>query len=124
MKYFRVYYGWGKDDFLSIPETELSKAIKAQITGMVALLEGGSLSGSEIKKIIPDYQREMGWNREYQLGYEDYQEIGDAKRKDFENVFLIAKTNTERAISGLPPVTSIEPSVEAKQLADKFKIND
>lgn len=121
MKYFRVYFGWGKDDFISIPETDLKKAIKAQITGQVALLETGSLSGNEIKRIIPDYQREMGWNRDYDLGYEDYKQIGST-RKEYEDTFILIKTNVERTLDGLPEVKSIEPSNEAKMLADKYKI--
>lgn len=122
MKHFRVYFGYGKDDFYSIPETELAKAINAQLTGKVALLEAGTISGNEIKRIQPDYQRIMGYNRDHQLGSEDYVEIGGKIRKEYQDIYLLTKTNVERRIKGLEPLQQIEPSNEAKQLADKFKI--
>jgi len=122
MKYFRVYFGYGKDDFYSIPETELQRAIKAQITGQVALLETGTISGNEIKRIQPDYQREMGWNRDYQLGYEDYTEIGPTRRKEYEDAYLLGKGNVERLLQGLPPLEQIETSKEARMLAEKYKV--
>lgn len=122
MKNYRVYFGYGKDDFYSIPETDLQKAIKAQITGQVALFENSSISGNEIKRIQPDYQRDMGWNRDYQLGYEDYQQIGNKMRQEYEDTFLLNKTNVERQIQGLPPIKQIEVSNEAKILAEKLKI--
>lgn len=122
MKYFRVYFGYGKDDFYSIEEKELPKAIKAQITGQVALLSVATISGNEIKRIQPDYQRDMGWNRDYQLGAEDYLQIGSKKRKEYEDTYLLIKTNTERVLNNLPPVANIEVSTEAKMLAEKYKI--
>lgn len=108
MKYFRVYYGYDKDDFYSIPETDLRKAIIAQGTGNVAVFDVGTIAGNEIKRIQPDYQRLMGWNRDYKLGEEDYRRIGDKTRIDFEDTFLLTKTNVERELKGLPPLEQLE----------------
>ncbi len=120
MKYFRVYFGFGKDDFLSIPQTELPKAINAQVTGKVALLESGSIAGNNIHRIVPDYQREMGYHRDYQLASDDYVAIGNKAKTEFEGIYLLAKTNVERHIQGLPPLIKLEPSKQAIALAEKL----
>ena len=122
MKYFKVIYGYGKDDFFSIPQTELAKGINAQVTGKIALFETGSISGNEIKKILPDYQKEMGWNRDYQLGHEDYAQIGKKLIKEYEDFYLLTKTNLERHLKGLPLLEKLENASEVKVLADKLSI--
>jgi hypothetical protein len=92
-KYYRVKTGYGKDDFISIDETELSKALRAQIKGSVAVFAEGSVSGNSILTITPDYQRMMGWNRNYSLTGEDYDEIGKALPRECMN--LIVATQEE-----------------------------
>lgn len=75
MKYYRVKYGYGKDEFYSIQETDLHRAIKAQGDGSIFLCEEGTISGNNIMAIHPDYNRLLGVNRDYQLTGEDYQEL-------------------------------------------------
>lgn len=76
MKHYRVKYGYGKDDFYSILETDLEKAMRAQISGTVFVCEEGTIAGNNIMQIVPDYQRLLGLNRDYELNHEDYQELG------------------------------------------------
>lgn len=90
---YKVKIGFGSDDFMVIDETELSMALRAQITGKVALFKEGSISGNNIISIRPYYNHLMGWNREYQLNDEDYKEVG-TKVHD-EHIRLLQSTKLE-----------------------------
>lgn len=76
MKYFRVKFGYGKDDFYSVDESELPKAIRAQVNGTILVCEEGTIAGNNIMAIAPDYNRALGVNRDYTLTGEDYNELG------------------------------------------------
>lgn len=118
MKHYRVMCGYGKDDFISINETELKKAIIAQGTGRVVILNEGSIAGNEIKRILPDYQRDMGWNRDYALTGEDYEVIGDKKMREYTQL----QTNTMLEIEGKYVPQPKEISDGVKQLAEKMRV--
>lgn len=72
MKYYKIKTGYARDEFLSIPETELAKAIYSHVHGTVFVHSAGTLSGKLIQRIDPDYHRELGFNFEYELRGEDF----------------------------------------------------
>lgn len=75
MKYYRIKWGYGKDDFYSVNEQDVPRAIKAQLTGSVFMCDEGTIAGNSIMAIMPDYNRILGFNRDYQLTGEDYAEL-------------------------------------------------
>ena len=64
-RWFRVKFGYGKMDFISIPEEKLAKCVYAWQTGGI-FSDGAMLSGKEIKTITPDYHKHTGWNDWYE----------------------------------------------------------
>lgn len=67
--------GYDKDDYIPIDETELDKALFAHMTGAKAVFENGSITGTHISGVLPDYHKAMGYNRGYKLTAQDYAEI-------------------------------------------------
>jgi hypothetical protein len=99
MNYYRVKTGFNADDFISINESELAMALRAQITGRVGVFEQGTISGNHIISIIPDYQRAMGYHRDYHLTGEDYNYIG-TKVDEHRLFFETTKTEVFAQIEG------------------------
>lgn len=118
MKHYRVQYGFGKDEFYSVDEQELGKALKAQLTGAIVVLKEGTLNGERIITIKPDYNRLMGYHRDYVLNGEDWDEIGAQNIKEHQLFF----ENTKLALEGKPPVQEKPKEISdgAKQLARKM----
>lgn len=83
MKYYRVKFGYGKDDFISVDETELQKAVSAQVTSRVAYFAEGTISGSHIIAIISDFQRELGLHRDHELTWQDYDELSPRLHREY-----------------------------------------
>lgn len=100
-KYYRVKIGYGKDDFVQIGEEELERALRSQGRGTIALIGGASVAGNHIMAIVPDYQEELGYNRDYVLTGEDYAQIGKKRMREYTDYLLeMARDN---AI--LPPLS-------------------
>lgn len=76
---FKVKHGFENQDFIKIDESELEKAIYAQMSGKVGIFKGGTVRGSNIISITPDW----GFNAGYELQAEDFAEIRNsgAERK-------------------------------------------
>lgn len=121
MKYFRVKYGFGKDDFYSITEDELPKALRAQVNGTVVAFHEGTVAGNNIITIQPDYQREMGWNRDYDLQGGDYAYIGNKKVEEYRMCLEQAKTQALGTGGAAVPRIAV---TGAAQLASEKRVTE
>ena len=99
MKEYKVKTGFGEGDFVVIDETELASALRAQITGKVAIFKEGSVSGSAILGIKPYYNKLIGYNRNYELNNEDYREVGTKTQNEHTDLL----TNEALSIRGVAP---------------------
>lgn len=82
IKFYRVKYGFGDDEFYSIPGEDLKNALIAQGSGGIFACEEGTIAGNNIISIMPDYNRVLGLNRDYKLTGEDYGLLGVALVKN------------------------------------------
>ena len=60
-RYFKVYIDY--QNYISIDETELEKALYAFETGEPVVFEMGA--ASRIQSIIPDFNKALGWYSDY-----------------------------------------------------------
>jgi hypothetical protein len=65
-RFFRVKYGYGKMDQVTISESELERAIYSQIKGTPMLLGTSMVKGNNIIAIQPNYHKHTGWNDWYE----------------------------------------------------------
>lgn len=72
-KYYKIHLGYDKE--ISIREKDLPRAVYAQITGDLLVLDSASVVGSSITLIEPDYHKAMGFNEGYKLQAEDWKYI-------------------------------------------------
>lgn len=79
MRYFkiRIEYGRGDDRYVFIDETELELAYLCFLTDTKAVFSGGPVRGKDIISITEDWHRALGWNRDHQMGPEDWGEAND-----------------------------------------------
>lgn len=122
MYYFKVKIGFKDDEFLGVDENEVEIALRAQITGRVAVLKSGTVSGNHIISITPDYQKEMGWAHDYHLTGEDMFEIGNGKVEEYRN-FLAEKKGKVYVQLGTPIAEDVK-QIEAPVAEIKGKIDE
>lgn len=107
--YFRVKTGYGPNDYISIGQDEYSKAVRAQINKSVVIFqEKGSISGSNIQSVLPDWNKELGYYPDYQLKGEDMNEVPRLRQEEYRNFTQHESINVERQIQGLPLLERIE----------------
>ncbi len=107
--YFRVWLGYEK--FISITDDELEKALAAHISGGIALLGNGSVSGKSISLIEPDYHRAMGYNEGYKLTPEDWKQI-DSQCAEYKGYIGRAKENVQKMLAEGKVLKSKQKSIE------------
>lgn len=102
MRYFRVKTGYRAEDFISIDETELERAVVAQGTGKVAVFKSGTVSGNHIISIKEDLHKLLGYNPLYELKPEDMNSLPKKELREHQE-FL--KQVAEKIVGGLPEPT-------------------
>jgi len=127
MRYFKVKIGYDINDFFQIDESELPKAILAQVKGMVAIFKTqGTVAGNSIISIQPDWNRELGYNRDYKMNGEDFRRLSNTTKQKYDSILQLVNENILREMKGLPLLKNENElllSSESKQLSDKLKIN-
>lgn len=134
-EYFRLYrFG---DERIGIPITraEAERAIYAQATGRVFLSKEGSISGSSISAVLPDFNRALGYNEDYRLQGEDRQDIKryapeyiGAFEELNKRVKHLIDTKREHLIGTLVSLPELERelpkelSAQSAEIAKKFDI--
>ena len=72
---FKIMRGFGQDDFIPIDESELEKAIYCHMSRKDGAFSMGSINGSHISAVMPDFHGTMGWNYSYKLTPDDWDDI-------------------------------------------------
>jgi hypothetical protein len=123
MKY-KVKWGFGTDDFTIIDETEVSKAMRAQINGTIVVCGGESIAGRNIINIKPYINSIMGWSRTYQPTSEDYADLGGDDLKALRDGELFLENTTLQITGKQLEIKNKElpPSQYSKELSEKFKV--
>lgn len=109
--HFRVKIGFDKNDYVSVGQEEYSKAVRAQINKSVVIFKDhGSISGANIISVLPDWNKELGYNNDYQITSEDMNEIPRIRQGQYRDYTTHESVNVERQLQGLPPLERIEVS--------------
>jgi hypothetical protein len=107
--HFRVKIGFEPNDYLSIGADEYSKAVRAQIKKSVVIFkDNGSVSGANIISVLPDWNKELGYNNDYAINGEDMNEIPRIRQSQYREFTAYEGENVERQIQGLPPLEKLE----------------
>jgi len=138
-RYFKVKYGYSVADQVSIPESELEKAIYAQIKGTPTQLGNAYVNGRNIIAITPHWHKHTGWYDwfEPQTG-EDFEQI---KRDcpNYDGIIehhkqrvqyllstsqenLIGKNIKTTGLSAPEVIKETHQQIDTKSLADKMRI--
>lgn len=97
--YFKVFRGYGEDDYIPIDDTELEKAVYAHMSGKPVAFENGSINGNQISIIRPDFVRAMGWNKGYKPTPEEHGEIEATVGKKYLGIIGRAKERVQGYIA-------------------------
>lgn len=90
MLYYKIHIGF--NDFILIDQDDYAKAIRAQVTGKVAILKNGeTISGNLIGRVSPDWEKMTGFDLKKNFPhYQDEVEKVKKIRKEHEEFIKTA----------------------------------
>ena len=124
MIYFKVKTGFEPNDFISIDETELHRAVIAQATGKIGIFKEGTVAGNNIISIKEDWSRMMGYNRGYELNDENYNDIPRKLKEEARTAYLRGSEEANAKLENRPIRQIEEPKNKGggmKSLGDIIK---
>ena len=74
----------------------------------------GSVSGANIISVLPDWNKELGYNNDYYVTEEDKNEIPRLRQGEYRDFTQYESKNVERQLQGLPPLERIEANPVTK----------
>lgn len=134
--YYKILQGYEHERDIIIRENELERAYGLFMLGGRWIFSGGAVDGKNIQTIVEDYHSTMGWNKEYRLGTDDYEQLTqlgvDRKmrlvlEKAKEKVMYLINSNKQELIGKNVEILELkiphkEISQDTKSLVDKFRI--
>ncbi len=142
---WRVVYGYSPTDYVSIEEDKLEEAKYAWITKSIFSASDRMISGSEIKRIEPDFRYYTGWSEGYEpKGGDDFAEmrrymptleLEERNRVADARVKYVIQNNNPQLLSNLEKLDTLLPEsdrpvvkisstggVDTSALVEKFKL--
>lgn len=115
--YFKIQYGYGSDEYVTITHEELPKAIAVFVGfGDRAVFQNGAVKGKDIIRIIPDWHTHFGWNKTHKMDQYDWNMIPNSLQKQYQDVYGEAKKYTDYIIEKNIPELLRSPLSEIKQI--------
>src|SRR3990167_6655809 len=111
--YYKVKTGFEKGDVISIDETELIPALKAQSTGKIAMLKNGSVAGNNIISILIDWDKA---DKTYNPSGEDF--ILPSARYELHLALENAEETVKAQIENRPPQLRLREENPIKKHTD------
>lgn len=136
--YYKIQFGYGKDEYITITQDELHKAVALFVKGNGrGVFKTGAVRGQDIIRIVPDWHKAMGWNGTHQMDTFDYEAIEPYKKryqlvydKAKQYAYYLIKNNKENMLTIPFPDVVKELNLDdykypeqAKLLADKFTLD-
>lgn len=124
--YFKVQYGYGNDEYITITEEELPKAIAVFVGfGERGVFQNGAVRGKDIIRIIPDWHTHFGWNKTHKMDQYDWNMIPDSLQKSYQDIYLEAKEYTDVIINKNTPELLMLPFSQIKEkIVPSFGMNE
>lgn len=135
IRYYKILQGYEHERDIIIREDELERAFGLFMLGGRWIFSGGPVDGKNIQTIVEDFHSTMGWNKEYKLIPEDFEELStkgiDRKMREAitgakEKVSYLINSKQTHLIGKNIDIPELsrpnEVSEFSKQLATKMKL--